>query len=86
MTTPIDAQILEGLSNEVVETNAKRIIELAAEAWPLDVGSFLAGLGVGQMVATGKSDAEVMAIVAASLEKLRAFMRALVEAEGAEPS
>lgn len=75
MTVPnLGTLILEMAASEEVEKKSEEILERARAAWPLDPGAFLLGMGVGQWVAIGKSDAEVLALVTLALGKIRAFL------------
>jgi hypothetical protein len=84
-TTGIDTDILELVMSEEVEKKTEAILELAGSCWP-DRGAFLIGVGVGEYVALGKSDAEIESLVRLALEKLRAFLHKAVQAEGDRPS
>lgn len=85
MTPPIDTDILDLVMSDDVEKKTESILELAGSCWP-DRGAFLIGMGVGEYVALGKSDAEIVSLVNLALEKLRQFLPKFVPPEGDVPS
>lgn len=71
------ADVLALIANDHIQARTAAILEIARQAQPNDIGAYLMGIGMGELLSAGRSDEEIVAIMTESLGRLRALITEL---------
>lgn len=78
MTLSVElADIFRLLEDGNVQARTAAILEIARQVQPDNIGPYLMGIGMGELIGLGRSDAEIVAMTSAALGKLRELIVAI---------